>query len=171
MKRCSGCHRDLPLAAFAPRSRSHSRDGLKGRCRDCINGEAAVWVERNRDKVRQTTARRKQALRDRIVQYLAGHPCVDCGEADVVVLQFDHLGDKVANVTVLANRGWSWPKILAEIEKCEVVCANCHVRRTARRAGWSRVRNSAAECLSDAEVVVGSSPAALTHTRSVAQSG
>jgi hypothetical protein len=32
---------------------------------------------------------------------------------------------------------WSWSRLAAEIGKCDIVCANCHRMRTARRAGWS----------------------------------
>jgi L-lysine 2,3-aminomutase len=76
-------------------------------------------------------------------QYLLEHPCVDCGNDDPVVLEFDHLRDKTYDISRLMS-GWPWSTILAEIEKCEVVCANCHRRRTYARAGsarsgWTRV--------------------------------
>lgn len=71
-----------------------------------------------------------------ILAYLLEHPCVDCGESDPVVLDFDHLRDKTKNVTAMLNS--TWPRIRREIEKCEVVCANCHRRRTAARGGFYR---------------------------------
>jgi hypothetical protein len=55
-----------------------------------------------------------------------------------VVLEFDHLRDKLFSVGQDLSRR-SWSSILAEIEKCEVVCANCHRRRTARRRGALRM--------------------------------
>jgi hypothetical protein len=72
-----------------------------------------------------------------LIEYFRTHPCVDCGEADAVVLEFDHLRDKSFDVAQsLPYR--SWQSILDEIAKCEVVCANCHRRRTARRRGSLR---------------------------------
>jgi hypothetical protein len=54
-----------------------------------------------------------------------------------MVLEFDHLRDKCFNIgEALPYRNWA--SVLAEIEKCEVVCANCHRRRTARQLGWVR---------------------------------
>jgi hypothetical protein len=67
-----------------------------------------------------------------LIAYFGSHPCVDCGEGDPVVLEFDHLGEKLFDIgQALPYR--SWKRILEEIEKCVVVCANCHRRRTARR--------------------------------------
>ena len=73
---------------------------------------------------------RTQALLD----YFAAHTCVDCGEADPVVLDFDHLRDKAFDVSA-AYTHKPWATVLEEIEKCEVVCSNCHRRRTAQRIG------------------------------------
>jgi 5-methylcytosine-specific restriction endonuclease McrA len=76
--------------------------------------------------------------RDWIVDYLSVHGCTDCGERDLVVLEFDHVGPKRSHVAVMVTKGAS-PKALArEVANCEVVCANCHRRRTARRSGWRR---------------------------------
>jgi hypothetical protein len=81
--------------------------------------------------------RRRHRSRAYLMAYLLEHPCVLCGEADPVVLDFDHLRDKVWEVTNLARHG-GWSRLLAEIEKCRVLCANCHRRQTAQRAGRDR---------------------------------
>ena|SRR5690242_6504325 len=75
-----------------------------------------------------------------MIEYLSSHPCVNCGESDIVVLEFDHLRDKIADVSVLARGGYSLEALKREIDKCEVVCANCHSRRTARQFGTYRYR-------------------------------
>lgn len=71
-----------------------------------------------------------------MIAYLQEHPCLDCGESDPVVLDFDHLPGvekrfEIARAVNASTR--AWPTILKEIAKCEVVCANCHRRRTALR--------------------------------------
>ena len=56
--------------------------------------------------------------------------CVDCRENNHIVLDFDHLRDKKYNISRMIHDGFSWKAILKEIQKCEVVCANCHRIRT-----------------------------------------
>ena len=59
--------------------------------------------------------------------------------AEPVVLDFDHLGDKQSGISQMVAAGKPWDRILVEISKCEVVCANDHRRRTARSFGWARL--------------------------------
>lgn len=80
--------------------------------------------------------------------YLRMHPCVDCGEEDPIVLEFDHLGDKSFDISK-GLRYRNWTSVLAEIKKCQVVCANCHRRRTTRRGGYRRSRWAAEVPLSN----------------------
>jgi hypothetical protein len=73
-----------------------------------------------------------------LLAYFELNPCVDCGEFDPVVLEFDHprqvvrcqLGDPQYALGIRPRE---------EMQKCEVVCANCHRRRTAKRRGSMRV--------------------------------
>lgn len=88
--------------------------------------------------VRRNAVARHASMRF-VFEYLATHPCVDCGESDVVVLEFDHLRDKVKDISRMCSDAWSVDAIKAEIDKCDVVCANCHRRRTASRSGWRRL--------------------------------
>lgn len=69
--------------------------------------------------------------------FLREHPCTVCGEADPVVLDFDHLSGKWREVTVMANVSGR-VNLLAEMAKCRVLCANCHRRHTASQAGRAR---------------------------------
>jgi hypothetical protein len=65
--------------------------------------------------------------------------CSNCGETDPVVLQFDHVrGEKLFAIASMVSTGFSAAKIEAEIANCQVRCANCHFRKTARERGWYR---------------------------------
>lgn len=63
------------------------------------------------------------------------HGCKDCGyRENPYALQFDHISDdKKDSVSNLIRSDYSWETILVEINKCEVVCANCHAIRTQNR--------------------------------------
>lgn len=73
----------------------------------------------------------------KVCDYLHRHPCVDCGEPDIVVLDFDHRDPEKKSDTIQAmiHSSYSWNTIMKEINKCDVRCANCHRRRTARQFG------------------------------------
>ena len=129
-----------------------SPDGRQPRCRDCCR----AWYLTHAEQHKLNTARRKQQVyaenQRRLHEYFAEHPCVDCGEDDLRVLEFDHRdeGDKTADVSVLLGEGHSWRRILTEIAKCDVRCSNCHRRRTSeqfdtwRAKAWRRDRDSVA---------------------------
>src|SRR5690242_16086144 len=108
-------------------------------CRACNAAYKLRWYERNRErhghKVRVVRANSSSNNRARVWSYLAQHPCVDCGETDPVVLEFDHLRDKRESIGYMCTAGFAWSTIELEIEKCDVRCANCHRRRTARAQG------------------------------------
>jgi hypothetical protein len=140
MKRCSMCGQVKPLEEFH-RNRT-KKDGLQLRCRTCNIETNKRWYRENpdvRERRMDEQARVLRRTRHReIWAYLCEHPCVDCGESDPIVLEFDHLRDKVANISKLASTKRPWKVILEEIAKCEVVCANCHRRRTAERVNSNR---------------------------------
>jgi len=134
-KQCSTCKQWKPLEEF--NRRSTSKDGRQWSCRDCNKAYHYKNFERHMAQIRARKRREIIANQRRLLAYFLEHPCTDCGEADPVVLEFDHLRDKTANINSLISG--SWRRIMAEIAKCEVVCANCHRRRTYERQGAWRV--------------------------------
>lgn len=93
------------------------------------------------------TAARKQRIKDVqkqkrvqisqfLYDYLKAHPCVECGERRVACLQFDHLRDKEFNVSDAPHKKYSLERVTKEIDKCRVLCANCHAAHTAVQLGW-----------------------------------
>ena len=139
VRRCGRCGEVKPLHAFNWRRKEiGQRDNL---CKACRSQYHRDHYLANRQRYVDQARARKQALAlertKYLLEYFRTHPCVDCGEHDAVVLEFDHLREKSFDVAQsLPYR--SWRSILDEIAKCEVVCANCHRRRTARRRGSLR---------------------------------
>lgn len=80
-----------------------------------------------REKYRQYRGSIKERNRAVVTSYLSGKCCVDCGNTDPRVLDFDHVrGEKVGNVSHDVRNAWPVRKLLEEIGKCEIRCANCH---------------------------------------------
>lgn len=97
--------------------------------------------EANKDKIkaraREHTATMRRRVRSWLLDYLKVHHCVDCGESNPVVLEFDHhdTSDKHFNIGEATSRGFSLKRVQAEVAKCEVRCANCHRKKTYKEAG------------------------------------
>ncbi len=147
MKRCHACGDELPLDQFPPnRARG---DGRQSMCRSCYAKyqrdyhrrrvvEDVEYRERTRKARRERQSRIRRHNHQQLLRHFADHPCVDCGEDDHVVLTFDHVrGEKRFTIADRLHT-MRWERLLDEIAKCEVVCANCHMRRTATRAGYYR---------------------------------
>lgn len=117
--------------------------GGRLKCRTCNKEYQHKWYLKNKklQAIRTKSSNEKAANRNRayIVTYFESHSCVDCGESDIVVLDFDHLKDKREDVCRIIN-SYSLKSLVEEIAKCEVVCANCHRRRTASRGNFWRTR-------------------------------
>jgi hypothetical protein len=85
-----------------------------------------------------------------VIEYLTGHPCIDCGEADPFVLEFDHVkGPKRRNICDIVSMGWSLATLEDEIAKCVVRCANCHRRKTAHQFKWFKSTEAKAREVTD----------------------
>jgi hypothetical protein len=142
MKTCTRCGQAKPLDQFPPVKRSEP-EKLQTWCRGCFSevNKGNYWKdpESVRSRVGRNSARRRAESQRRAIEYLRAHPCVDCDERDILCLQFDHLTDKKFDVSMMISTGVSWQRIAAEIAKCEVRCANCHARKTARERGYRKL--------------------------------
>ncbi len=135
MKVCTKCKVLKEFELFA--TKSSSKDGKASWCKACF-AEHASRAYQNGDRVRKE--RNKAALVERnrvkMLEFLKENHCVDCGESDPVVLTFDHRdpAEKTRNVSEMFY--WSWQSMMKEIDKCDVRCANCHMRRTSIQFGF-----------------------------------
>jgi hypothetical protein len=99
------------------------------------------YYEKNKAEYLARNLKNKQRNQQFLLEYLKTHPCVDCGESDVRCLQFDHRDRelKVFNIGRAVSDGFSIEKIQAEIDKCDVRCANCHSKRTCEQFSWYKM--------------------------------
>lgn len=141
-KICSGCGQERDTERdFAWKNKAK---GTRQRwCKFCqaeansrhYQNNKHIYLDRALTRNAQVNTENKQ----RLYAYLSSHPCVDCGQTDIRVLEFDHVrGNKTANITKLLKNATSWKAIENEIAKCEVRCVNCHRARTSESGHWWR---------------------------------
>ncbi|MEK7550999.1 MAG: hypothetical protein AAB532_00140 [Patescibacteria group bacterium] len=111
-------------------------------CKICQNRLSKEHYYNNKEYYLSKAKKRNEIvfkkIRKYVWKYLLTHPCVDCGEQDIVVLEFDHLRDKSGLVSKMIKDRISPTKVKQEIEKCDVRCANCHRRKTAIELEWKK---------------------------------
>ena len=111
-------------------------DGLQTSCKSCKKNFDSKYFQSTKEKAAIRKKDYKRIARQWVWDYLKQHSCVDCGEKDPVVLEFDHQGGKRLAVSEMIGGGYSLISIGEEIGKCEVRCANCHRRKTAKDFNW-----------------------------------
>lgn len=141
MKTCSICKVEKSFEDF--NKKSSTKDGKQTACRECSHARFKAYYAVNRSKQRATVMARnnkyRNTIREWVVEYLKTHPCVDCGESDIRVLEFDHLPEfkKIKEVSIMIRGAYSLDTIKEEINKCEVRCRNHHAIKTYERMGGS----------------------------------
>ncbi len=82
----------------------------------------------NNEKTKNNIVTRKRELKRWFKELKNSLKCASCGENTSVCLDFHHDNEKNKdhNISSMIKRGFSKEKILEEIEKCTILCANCH---------------------------------------------
>lgn len=139
MKTCTICTLSFPLDQF--NRKSSAKDGLQNVCRPCNRASSRRYYKENPGKHREAVSARNRIEKDKLQQllgqYLLDHPCVDCGQTDIRLLDCDHRGDEIKRLEVskMIAGQYKWAVILNELSKCDTRCRNCHILKTYERAG------------------------------------
>lgn len=143
-KKCTVCKLEKELTEF--NKKAGRKDGLQSECRECGKVRSRKRYEENKVKmVEQINAARDKRInehREKFYNILCESSCVDCGNANPLVLEFDHIDTdgKVHGLSKMIHDGYSWENILKEIDKCECRCANCHRIKTATDQNWYKYK-------------------------------
>jgi hypothetical protein len=126
---CPNCHRIRTQADV----NSYLHRYVQGTAAADLFEDASTWVSpsgsKNEAIMRHTMGARQRNKLDSLA-WLLEHPCVDCGNDDVRVLEYDHVRGKSANMFSLIQDGAPLARVHAERDKCDVRCVNCHRRRS-----------------------------------------
>jgi len=134
MKICHRCEVNKEDTEFNKSSRN--KDKLHSYCRECQKEHYNGNKVNHSKNVRKNEKKRLENIRQLVVDRFK-FGCVDCGNSDIRVLEFDHLRDKINNISAMIRSGNATTKIIAEMDKCEVRCKNCHSIKTLERLGNS----------------------------------
>lgn len=142
-KKCSRCLRTLDESEF---NWKYKNIKLQYYCKECSRKYIRDHYYKNKiyylDKAYKRNKEEKDKSLKYIRLYLSTHPCVDCGESDILVLEFDHRrkSEKYKGISQLIKNRGTFKRVLEEISKCDVRCANCHRRKTSLESNSWRLQ-------------------------------
>jgi hypothetical protein len=142
MKKCTKCGCEKEFLLFAKRAKS--KDGFASWCKECFAKNAANKYkssEEERIRKNKNKSNTQNKARDFIWEYLKIQSCIDCGNNNPKVLEFDHKDESQKSFNISEMFGLSVDRIKKEIEKCEVRCANCHrIKTQSQFESWRSFR-------------------------------
>jgi len=130
LKQCTKCKEQKSLDEFRLR-----KDNRNSWCKPCEKAYKKEW-----------DTKRSNELKDFLFEYLSANQCVSCGTKDILVLEFDHKEPKEKSFNIGKAVGGkerliNLEQLIAEVAKCDVMCRNCHQRKTHRdNNSWKYLR-------------------------------
>jgi hypothetical protein len=102
--------------------------------REYVKKKAREWRKAHPDRKRDNDAGRRGIAKRFVRDYLAAHPCIDCGESHPACLDFDHRNPKKKKYCIGAGiaSGILPKSLIKEMRKCDIRCSNCHRKKHAR---------------------------------------
>ena len=126
-KYCSCCERELPVAQFS--KRTDRRNQFQSHCIECNRSYQRSHYAKNRDDYMAKARKHDKKMSEWYVGIKESLQCSVCGESHIACIQFHHHnGDKEISVSNMMVKGYGKKRILAEMAKCVVLCANCHFK-------------------------------------------
>ena len=124
-KVCNVCGVEKALTEYHPNK--VCTKGVTGTCRICTAEKKRAWYAANRKRRQEVANKANRDLKIKAIEYMGG-VCLDCKkEYPPCVMQFHHLDEQTKDENPSYYR--YWPKLKAELDKCVMLCANCHLIR------------------------------------------
>lgn len=121
MKKCSSCKKDKALSEYNKKG-----IGFQAFCRECNKEKLKKHYRDNPVYYSEKKNKRREQMLLFVRNLKLG--CTQCSETHIACLDFHHIDteSKEGNITEMASNGLSKAKLLKEIQKCVVLCSNCH---------------------------------------------
>lgn len=135
-KKCNRCQSTKPIEEFGVRYGKP-----QPYCKICNKEYNREHYQKNKQSYKEDALNRRWQIRRNALDFLMEYAktgCTQCGEKDFVVLEFDHIdpSTKKHNISTMVSQGTSIRKLKEELDKCQILCANCHRRKTAEQEDW-----------------------------------
>jgi len=128
MRKCSKCLKELHLDKFS--KNASRKDGLNERCKDCCNQYIREHYKKNKqyykNKAKESDKRQTERNKKIIKDIKEKSCCIKCGESHPATLDFHHINQNEKEFTIAAGLSKSLKSLKKEIDKCIVLCSNCH---------------------------------------------
>ena len=138
MKKCTRCEENLSEDKFSIMNKKTGK--ICSMCKDCKREYDREYWKNNKEtkgEIKNENAKKNRIVKRKyIIELLKKSVCVDCGNSDWRVLEFDHKDRKNKVFNIADSVSYSIMKIQTEIDKCDIVCANCHNIRTIEQRGY-----------------------------------
>ncbi len=136
-KQCTKCHSITSVENF----RLRSTGKRESHCIPCKREDIRDHYKKNKEPYNERSKKQRLAIAKFISDLKDNKPCMDCGICyHYWVMQYDHRDKKTkkASISFFKGKLRTISVILEEIDKCDLVCANCHADRTYKRKDWER---------------------------------
>jgi hypothetical protein len=127
-KICSRCNIEKPIDCFAWKNKALNKKSAE--CKECHRIIRKSYYFRNKRKEINRILTRKKEIKQWYNDFKKTLVCNRCPENHPATLQFHHKDPttKLGNLSELSSSGWSIKKIMEEMDKCEILCSNCHFK-------------------------------------------
>lgn len=121
-KLCKDCNTEKPLEEFA----KHPRAGYQCRCKLCQRVVSKQWYSDNKERQKSNVERNRNRYRQAFKVWKNTLSCIVCGENFGPCLDFHHINDDKDTEVSLLMSNMNLDAVVTELNKCVVLCANCH---------------------------------------------
>ena len=125
-KVCTICKTEKDISNFSYRDKSKNK--FQSNCKECQKeyDKNHYFKDSRKKSIRMAAKKYSSKSKDFVNEYKKTHKCIICGEDRWYVLEFHHKSEKIFNLANAGRNGISVTKLKEEIDKCDILCANCH---------------------------------------------
>lgn len=125
MKNCYKCGIDKEESEFSVNE--NKKDKLNSECQECQKQYFKEYYQNNKEKHKKAVSKNVDHRRIKVAKYKMERGCSNCGFCEhPAALEFHHVDKNNKDFQISQNTHLPWELLLKEIEKCQVLCSNCH---------------------------------------------